>query len=292
MRRNFLPAIVCVLGACPGPTVNPATRPDLDRPPTPFANPALTESSGVVPSRRFSGILWTHNDSGNEPLLFATDTLGHDFGAIMVTGAENIDWEDLAIGPCSTAICLYIGDTGDNREVRTSVAIYRVAEPDVTAVRTATVEKLELRYPDGPHDAEAMYVDARGDLYLVTKGRSHGVLLFRVKHDAWGNGRAVAESVGSLPLDPRGALFDMVTGADINARNDLVVLRTYRRIYLFRLAPDGTIGSPDPVSVCDIAGLESQGEGIAWLDESRFVLTSEAGNLGPGTVTVLRCPHS
>lgn len=70
-----------------------------------------------------------------------------------------------------------------------------------------------------------------------------------------------------------------------------MVLRTYRRIYLFRLTPSGTIGSPDPVGVCDIAGVESQGEGIAWLDESRFVLTSEEGNLGPGTVTILRCPH-
>jgi hypothetical protein len=237
------------------------------------------------------GILWTHNDSGNDALLFATDTLGRDLGTVAVTGAQNLDWEDLAIGPCNTPICLYIGDTGDNREVRSSVAIYRVPEPDVHAVRTAVAEKLELRYPDGPHDAEAMYVDARGDLYLVTKGRSHGVLLFRVRHDAWGHGAVVAEPVGSLPLDPHGTLFDMVTGADINATNDLMVLRTYRRVYLFRVAPDGIIGSADPVTVCDITGIESQGEGIAWLDESRFVLTSEEGNLGPGTVTILRCPH-
>jgi len=292
MRMSLTPVIACVLGACAAAASAPARHAEVLRVPTPFANPKLTESSGVVPSTRSPGILWTHNDSGNDPLLFATDTLGHDLGTITVTGAENVDWEDLAIGPCSTTICLYIGDTGDNREVRSSVAVYRVPEPDVAAARTALAEKLELHYPDGPHDAEAMYVDARGDLYLVTKGRSHGVLLFRVKHDAWGNGAVMAEPVGSLPLDPRGTLVDMVTGADINARNDLMVLRTYRNIYLFRLLPDGIIGSPDPVGVCNIAGLESQGEGIAWLDESRFVLTSEEGNLGPGTVTILRCPRS
>ena len=291
MGMSFLPAMACVLGACAAATSAPAPAAEVVRRPTPFTNPKLTESSGVVPSARVPGILWTHNDSGSDPLLFATDTLGRDLGTVAVTGAQNQDWEDLAIGPCHRATCLYIGDIGDNREVRSSVAVYRVPEPDLDAVSTAMAEKLELRYPDGPHDAEAMFVDAPGDLYLVTKGRSHGVLLFRVKHDAWGNGHAVAEPMGSLPLDPHGTLFDMVTGADISARNDLMVLRTYRRIYLFRLAPDGTIGSPDPVTVCDIGGIESQGEGIAWLDESRFVVTSEEGNLGPGTVTILRCPH-
>jgi hypothetical protein len=77
----------------------------------------------------------------------------------------------------------------------------------------------------------------------------------------------------------------MVTGADIDSGNSLVVLRTYREIYVFRRAPDGTMVSRVPVKVCDIAGLESQGEGIAWLDDTRLILTSEEGNLGPGTVT-------
>lgn len=290
MRRVSVLAMVWLLGACAAGTPAPLDQPDILRPPTPFAQPALTESSGVVLSRRYPGMLWTHNDSGNEPLLFATDTLGRDLGTIAVEGAENQDWEDIAFGPCRNTDCLYIGDTGDNREVRPSVTIYRVPEPDTAAAATRPADKLEARYPDGPHDAEAMYVDARGDLYLVTKGRSRGVLLFRVTQDAWSQGTAIAEPMGSLPLDPHGELFNMVTGADVNDRNDLVVLRTYRAIYLYRRLPDGILGASSPVKVCNVAGLESQGEGIAWLDDSRFVLTSEEGNLGPGTVMVLRCP--
>ena len=38
-----------------------------------------------------------------------------------------------------------------------------------------------------------------------------------------------------------------------------------------------------------ILGLESQGEGVAWLDDERVVLTSERGVLGRGTVAVIRC---
>jgi len=291
MRRIAVPAMVWCLGACAAATPTPVDQPDILRPPTPFARPAITESSGVVPSKHYPGILWTHNDSGNDPLLFATDTLGRDLGTVAVLGAENQDWEDIAIGPCRSTVCLYIGDTGDNREVRPSVTIYRVPEPDPTATTTAPADRLEVRYPSGPHDAEAMYVDDRGDLYLVTKGRSRGVLLFRVRQDAWAQSKTIAEPMGSLPIDPRGVLFNMVTGADVNARNDLVVLRTYRAIYVYHRLPDGTIDATAPVEVCNIAGLESQGEGIAWLDDSRFVLVSEEGNLGPGTVTILRCPH-
>ncbi len=238
-------------------------RVEVGRPPTPFVHPDLVESSGVAVSRRHPGILWTHNDSGNDPLLFATDTLGRDLGAIVVSGAENRDWEDLAIGPCGSTVCLYVGDTGDNREVRSSVTLYRVQEPELGAASTQPAEKLELRYPGGARDAEAMYVDAQGDLYLITKGRSRGVLLFRVRQEAWAGG---------------------------TSGNSLVVLRTYREIYVFRRAPDGTMVSRVPVKVCDIAGLESQGEGIAWLDDTRLILTSEEGNLGPGTVTILTCP--
>ena len=290
MRHGFILVSALVLGACATATVTLPNRAEVVRPPTPFAHPDLVESSGVVVSLRHPGVLWTHNDSGNEPLLFATDTLGRDLGDTMVLGAANRDWEDLAIGPCGSTICLYVGDTGDNREVRPSVTLYRVREPDLGSASTERAQKLELRYPDGPHDAEAMYVDARGDLYLITKGRSRGVLLFRVRREAWDGETTVAEALGSLPLDPKGTVFNMVTGADIDSDDSLVVLRTYREIYIFSRAPDGTMASTIPVKVCDITGLESQGEGIAWLDNARLILTSEEGNLGPGTVTILTCP--
>ena len=287
MRPGFFIIMASILGACATASVKRAI---VERPPTPFVHPDLVESSGVVVSRRHPGVLWTQNDSGNDPLLFATDTLGNDLGAVVVRAAENQDWEDLAIGPCGPRICIYVGDTGDNREVRESVNLFRVPEPELGAARTEPAERLELRYPDGAHDAEAMYVDSQGDLYLITKGRSRGVLLFKVPQEAWANGSTVAEALGSLPIDPNGTLSNMVTGADIDAEDGLVVLRTYQEIYLFRRAPDGTMASTVPVRVCDIAGLESQGEGIAWLDAKRLILTSEEGNLGPGTVAILTCP--
>src|SRR2546427_1152391 len=77
-----------------------------------FRSRRLTESSGVVASRAHPGILWTHNDSGDGPYLYATDLHGTDRGVVKVTGARNVDWEDIARGPCPgqarVADCIYI----------------------------------------------------------------------------------------------------------------------------------------------------------------------------------------
>ena len=98
-----------------------------------FHDRRLDESSGVIVSRKFPGLLWTMNDSGGEPALFLTDTAGAALGVYPVIGAGNVDWESLGRGPCGREECLYVGDTGDNGERRPSVVIYRLPEPDPAA---------------------------------------------------------------------------------------------------------------------------------------------------------------
>lgn len=260
-----------------------------------FADPRLTESSGVAASRARPGVLWSVNDSGNDPILFATDTLGTDLGAFTLAGSANQDWEDAAVGPCGDTTCVYVADTGDNGERRTEVALLRLAEPDPAAGARGEVraESLRVRYPDGPHDVEALYVDPTGDAHLVTKGRSGGVLHFRVRATAWRlAGPVTAELLGRLPLDPGASLSDRVTGAAISPDGRTVVVRSYRLLHFFAVRRDGgltPLGSP-PVA-CSVAGLEPQGEAVTWLDANRLVLTSERF-LGPaaGSIHVVECP--
>src|SRR5712691_5556786 len=76
-----------------------------------FQSPRLIESSSVA---------------------YATDLRGTDRGALLVPGADAIDWEDISLGPCPKSIastCLYLADTGDNLEFRPFVTIYAVPEP-------------------------------------------------------------------------------------------------------------------------------------------------------------------
>ena len=73
----------------------------------------IPESSGIVKSRRYPGIFWVHNDSGNPPLLFAIKGDGQIVRQFRL-GVPNLDWEDIAIDDHGH---LYIGDIGNNTGV-------------------------------------------------------------------------------------------------------------------------------------------------------------------------------
>src|SRR5229473_6552549 len=104
-------------------------------------SPRVKESSGIAASRAHPGVLWTHNDSGDDAFVYATDLAGPDRGFVRIRGARAVDWEDIALGPCLTQLgaCLYIADTGDNEMARKSVVIYAVAEPDPPGRRSGPV---------------------------------------------------------------------------------------------------------------------------------------------------------
>jgi hypothetical protein len=260
-----------------------------------FADPRVDESSGVAASRRSPGVLWTHNDSGDGPYLYATDTAGAALGTFVVTGARNADWEDIALGPCGSGACLYIADTGDNREQRRAVMLYRVPEPDLAAKRplkprpTAPAEAVTLAYPDGPHDVEAMWVAPNQDVHLVTKARSGPVRHYRVPAVAWAShGLVTAELLEQLPLEARSGR-DRVTGAGLSPDGRSVAVRTYSALYFFRAGENGRLDLPAEAVACDVRHLGVQGEGLSWLDDSTLVLTSERGNRAAGTIAVARC---
>lgn len=258
-----------------------------------FQDARLKESSGVVASRAQPGRLWTINDSGNEPQLFLTDTTGAALATFHVRGAVNIDWEAMGMGRCGTADCLIIGDIGDNAERRLSVVLYRVPEPpvDQTGGFTSMVETLHVRYPDRPHDVEALYVEPDGSVVLITKGRRGGIVTFRVPGDAWATHRTVtAARADSLPIDASMARGRVVTDAAISSDGSLVAVRTYRSVYVYVRGVDGSLRPAADRPVCDITGLEPQGEGLDWWDSQSLVLTSERGLAGAGTITLLRCP--
>ena len=276
------------------PRVVPKSTWDLRRTTDPrrtglFRNSSVDESSGVTASRRHPGIIWTLNDSGNGTWIYATDTLGRDHGEFEVTGAENLDWEAIALGPCGAQDCLYIADTGDNGRNRRSATIYRVPEPAIPAgqSRTGRTQALEFRYPRGRWDVEAAFVDAGGAMYLITKGHGRPPAVFRLPPEAWEQDETTtAEEVGRLPIDT-GSLGNRVTDAAISPSGHVVAVRTYLAIYLFSLTDRHTL-VPTGIA-CDAAGLQLQGEGISWLDDRVLVLTSEGGFGTRGTIVLLEC---
>ena len=224
------------------------------------ADPSANELSGLVRSRSQPGLLWSHDDSGAGPVLFGLRTDGRVAAHPTVTGAQAVDWEDVAAGPGPDGrALLYIGDIGDNASRRPSVDVYRVAEPRVGAAATAPAARLRLRYPDGAHDAEALLVDPlRGELVIVTKALG-AARAYR------GSARLPAGSQSTLRRGPAIAL-SLATAGDVSADGRIVVLRGYDRLAVWlrrgREPLTTTLGRARCLSPTSLAG-EGQGETIA-----------------------------
>lgn len=144
--------------------------------------PLLKEASGIAASHNNPGVLWTENDSGNAAVVYALDSQGRNLGTYVLPG--NTDNEDIGIGPGPVANVsyLYVADIGDNNANRSSIALYQMPEPAVyfaqsnspvsnRAMKGARI--ITLTYPDGPHDAEAEFIDpVTGDWFVLTKANT------------------------------------------------------------------------------------------------------------------------
>jgi hypothetical protein len=235
----------------------------------------VRESSGLARSARDPELFWTHNDAGSDPYLFALDGSGRLVQQVRVTGAELADWEDMDAGPCASGSCLFVGDIGDNDGDRERVTIYRLAEPGRGASESAGAEALHARFPEGPQDAESLFLLPSGDLFIVTKGRGGPVVLYRFPAPQQIGQVATLERVRELFPEP-GEANDRVTGAGASPDGRWVGIRSYRKLYLFPSADLVGRGAVEPTEV-DLAPLnESQGESVVIADDGTVWLTSEA----------------
>jgi hypothetical protein len=261
--------------------------------------PELRESSGLGASHTYPGVFWTHNDSGDEPRLYALDATASLLATIDVTGADARDWEAMTLGRCPTASdrsCLYVADIGDNRSVRDSVALYIVEEPDPFAgdAEVPLVGAVPFVYPDGPHDAEGLAITAAGDVIVVTKEREEAARLFEIPavdiQTAIGTDRLLTLGTSvQLPIGPDARAGRIATGAALSAAGDVLAVRTYSEIYRFRW-PIGD-GPEQVAEACFLGTDEPQGEAIAFRTDSDdwFVLTSETHSDKAGFLQTVRC---
>ncbi len=252
----------------------------------------LVELSGLVASRSQPGVFFAHNDSGDTARFFAISIAGQVLQTFELGNATAVDWEDIALGPCGTGTCLYLGDIGDNGFVRTDYAVYQVTEPHVTS-GTATVgwERYPFEYPAGAkHNAESMFMNAQtGRLYVVTKNPSAVSEVYRFPLPMDSTRTATLEKVATLTIP--GTTDQPLTAADVNVCGTGVLMRMYNRLVEYRLPPGETnferIFSVDPVTV-PFAN-EPQGEAVAYGPDGRTYFTSSEKLVDAPPLYEFRC---
>jgi hypothetical protein len=234
---------------------------------------AIRENSGIVASRKHVGVFWTINDSGNPPALFAITRDGKLIREYPVA-AENTDWEDIATDDAGR---LYIADTGNNRNDREEVRVFRIDEPDPRAPLSGRPAPLRagtfwrLTYPKKPFDCESLFI-LDGKAYLFPKrmnGKAADLYTFDLKPS---KRPVVLKHVAELS-----AVHGPVTAADVSSDGKRLAVLTLLGPYLIDIDGDiqNAAKAPARYSRYIAANMEAAcfvEEGLLVTTESRDVL--------------------
>ncbi|WP_285620378.1 hypothetical protein [Actinoallomurus iriomotensis] len=217
----------------------------------------IDESSGLAASRRHPGIVYTFNDSGGLPQVYALGPDCRTRATLTLAGARNRDWEAMALGPNG----IYVGDIGDNLDgAWPYVTVYRIPEPSVLRSQTLRATAYRIKYADGPRNAETMMINPRtGRLYIASKAFSDS--LYEGPKRLSTSGYNIMHKVGDAPF--------YATDGAFAPDGRTFVIRGYWEAEIYR-APGKKIAD---VSVPS----QKQGEGITFTADGRSLLLSSEG---------------
>lgn len=257
-------------------------------------NASVNESSGLAASRSNPGIYWTHNDSGDGPLVYAFDATGESRGVFRVAGAQARDWEDMALGPGPQAgqSYLYLGDIGDNEKSRAEIVVYRVAEPKLAATdktssktnprTTARADAIRLRYPDGKFDAETLLVHpTTGNLYIITKVMLKNATVYEAAAPLVAGKVISMKRIGEIKVPS--LMGGVLTGGSISPDGRRIALCDYLQGYEAVLPPSSrNFNDIWKQTVTGFSlGQREQGEAITYRADGKALLATSEGTRSP-----------
>jgi hypothetical protein len=238
----------------------------------------INEASGMVASRKYPGLLWTHNDSGDKPRLFLIKPDGDLVATVYLEDVFNRDWEDIAAyyDKAEEKYFLFVGDIGDNRAVYDYKYIYRIEEPAIELDKTEQlvfvkdVEKIIFQYTDGSRDAETLLFDPLdNNIYLISKREEKVGLYLFTPGFSWGDTLYI-EKIVTLPIS-------YAVAGDISANGKEIIIKNYDQIFYWERGANETLADvleKEPLMLPYLK--EKQGESIAWnLNASGFYTLSE-----------------
>ena len=232
--------------------------------------PSIANESSGLARHEENQSLWTHNDSGGKPELYEMDFSGKLLSTLEVPQATNVDWEDLAQSPDGT---LFIGDMGNNSNLRRDLIIYAVSP------ETNTTQAIKFRYADQkafPPSEELRNFDCEAffyyndSLYLFSKNRSKSDRLVKLY--------GLPAQPGDYALAPLDSIFikTQVTSADVNPSGTTFALLTYGKILFFGIE-NGKIDFSRPTECVKIGKLQE--EALVFVNDTDLVMTNEQGTL-------------
>lgn len=254
---------------------------------------AIKEASGLAASSRDAGFLWVINDSGSKPEVHLIETNGRYRGKTTLTGARNVDWEDLASFQSGGKPYLLAADTGDNESKRESCTLYVLNEPelptgDKTLDQQSRVQwQIRFRYEDGPRDCESVAVDPNSGKILLLSKRTEVPFVYELPLKPEDDSKVLtARRIGKTsvqaPTGNRIPFANQPTGFDLTPDASMAAVVTYYGVFVFPRKPgegwDAAL-SRDPINLGPHA--LPQAEAIAFSKDGTSIFAVSEGSGTP-----------
>jgi hypothetical protein len=238
----------------------------------------LKEVSGISYSSK-TNLLWTLEDSGNKNIIYGLNSIGAIGRAITIENTINVDWEDITQDNDGN---LYIGDFGNNDNVRKDLCIYKIAKASLVNNKLLPAYKISFEYPEQvefPPKKKTLFYDVEGffefknNFYLFTKNRSSEfdgtVFVYKVPNTS---GFHKAELIGQFKTCED---FDncAITSAAISPEGTKAVLLSHSKIWLFEnfSSDDFLSGTKTEIDLLHY----SQKEAICFKDNTTLLIADE-----------------
>lgn len=239
-----------------------------------FRQPEISEISGIEMLECCDSLVFAVNDSGNPSEVYVLNMRGEIAQTIvMPQGYKNNDWEDITSMQTGHNGVLFIADIGNNKLLKTSYQIilmfftFRCNES--IPVQIDSLKTLNFTMENNSYDAETLIYDSiSGNLYVITKWGEFSKV-FEITNPLTRSSKVFpAKYCGKLPLS-------IITGGDLNAEGDKLLLKTYIEVCFWYRLPNESFGdmcsrAPDALMPYKT---EPQGEAICWSPDSRFYYT-------------------
>ena len=198
----------------------------------------LKEVSGIIYAEK-DNLFWTLEDSGNANKIYGLNVEnGTIEKTLTIENTSNVDWEDITKDKAGN---LYIGDFGNNDNIRKDLCIYKIDKKSLNKENTIPAYKISFSYPEQkmfPPKKTALFFDVEGffefkdNFYFFTKNRSKGfdgtVLVYKIPNKA---GFHQAVLMGELKTCDN-YNHCVITSAAISPDDSKVVLLAHDKVVL------------------------------------------------------------
>lgn len=255
----------------------------------------LKEVSGIEADTN-SNRIWVLQDKGNEAAIFSLDSSGKIVQTIQINNVQNNDWEDLSKDANGN---FYIGDFGNNDNIRRDLAIYKLDAAQLESASANVSQKTTFYFPEQKEfppkkserifDVESFFI--LGDyFYLFTKNRSANfdgtTVLYQVPNQS---GNHAAKLIGQFKTC---GIFKQcaITSAAISPNGSTVALLTSTSVWLFTKFSSNNFlsGKVQEIDLHDF----SQKEGLCFVNNSKLLICDEKDKKSGGNVYELDLANS